>query len=155
MRVAEPGHVGAREVHHRVDALATVEIRSRLILDLHRVIARHVRTVAPDNARQGCLQPPPVPRPANDALRLPVNLGKRVRLLVAETLGLVRVDPAETEDRRDHVGALGKAGTSSCSNVEIAGGVDDDVTHDRLPPGLRLADHALDCAVAHDGLGEP
>src|SRR4029453_14270123 len=49
----------------------------------------------------------------------------------------------------------GVAGAGPGGDVDVAGGVDDDVSHEGLRAELGFADDALDHAVVDDGAGEP
>jgi len=123
--------------------------------NLEGFVAGHVRAVAPDHAGQWRAQPPAVPRAADNALGLLVDQRESVRLLEAKTLSLVHIDPTEAEDCRDHIAAVCEFRTGRRRDIEIAGGVDHDITHDGLPTGFRFADHAGDTPVADDGRGKP
>ena len=151
----EAGHLVAHESDQRGDALAPLEIGAREIFDLDAVEARHVRAIAPDDARQRRLQPPFVPGAADDPLRFAIDRAESAGLLVFETLGRLDIDAAEAEHGRDDIGAVGERRAGRGGDVEIAAGVDDDLAHDRLPPALGLADDAGDAAVLDDRAREP
>ena len=98
----------------------------------------------------GVLQPPVVPRAADDALGLAVERREGLRLLVLEALGRVGVDAAQAEHGGDDVGAADERRAGRGRDVEVAGGVDHHLAEDRLAARLGLADHALDRAVLDD-----
>src|SRR6185369_12787948 len=67
----------------------------------------------------------------------------------------VGVDVPEPEHGRDHVRADDVRRAGPRGDVEIAGGVDDDLGQQRLAAGFRLYDDAAHAPVLDDRLGEP
>src|SRR5439155_4086378 len=70
--VSEAGKLGAREGHQGRDAPAALELGGGHVSHAERVVAGHVRAVAPDDAGQRRLEPPHVPRATEETLGLPV-----------------------------------------------------------------------------------
>ncbi len=153
--VLEAGQVGADVVHGLGDPVAGGELGGGHVRRVGAVEAGHVRGVAPDHAVDGGLEPPQLPGPAEQPLDLAVDGAGFLRVGLLEGLGRVGVHVAEAEDQRGQVVVLDVAGAGPGGDVDVAGGVDDDVGHERLRAGLGLADDALDHAVVHDGAGEP
>ena len=151
--VLEAGQVGADVVHGLADPVAGRELGLGQGRRVGAVEAGHVRGVAPDHAGDGGLQPPQLPGAAEQALDLAVDGAGLLRVLLLERLRGVGVDAAEPEDQRDEVVVLDVAGAGPGGDVDVAGGVDDDVAEDRLRAGLGLADDALHRAVLDDRAG--
>ena len=153
--VLEAGQVGADVVHGLGDPVAGGELGGGHVRRVDAVEAGHVRGVAPDDAVDGGLEPPQFPGAAEEALDLAVDGAGFLRVGLLERFGGVGVDVAEAEDEGGEVAVLDVAGAGPGGDVDVAGGVDDDVRHKRLRAGLGLADDALHHAVVHDGAGEP
>ena len=98
----------------------------------------------------GSLQPPVLPAPADEALRLAVDLREALRLLVLEALGRVGVHPADARHGGDDVGALLERRPRARRDVEVAGRVDHHVAPDRLRALLGLHDHSRRPPVVDD-----
>ena len=114
-----------------------------------------MRAVAPHDARQRRLEPPLVPRAADDPLGFAIDRAEGARLFVFEPFGRIDIDSAEPEDGGHHIGAVGERRAGRGGDIEIAGSVDDDLAHDRLPAALGLADDAGDAAVLDDRARKP
>ena len=153
--MSEAGELGAREGHQGRDAPAALELGGGHVFHAERVVAGHVRAVAPDDAGQRRLEPPHVPRATEQTLGLPVEHAELLRVLVLETQGRLGVDVAEPEHRRDHVGADDVRRAGASGDVEIAGGVDDDLRQECLASSFGLDEDPPETPVLDDRLGEP
>ncbi|MDI2020383.1 hypothetical protein PJL18_00887 [Paenarthrobacter nicotinovorans] len=153
--VFEAREVGADVIHGLGDPVTGSELCCGHVGGVDTVETGHVRGVAPDDAVDGGLEPPQFPGAAEEALDLAVDGAGFLRIGLLEGFGRVGVDVPEAEDQGGEVVVLGVAGTGTGCDVDVTGGVNDDVGHEGLRAKFRFADDALDHAVVHDGTGEP
>src|SRR5439155_16088923 len=123
--------------------------------DRRRVVAAHVRAVAPDDAGKRREEPPHIPGAAEDALRLGIERGRFLLMLDLEPQRALGVDAAVTVNERDEVASVLDRRPRLSGDRRVAARVDHDLRADGLPARGSLEDGACDAIAIQDRVAEP